>query len=137
MNLSGLEASILLPAFLAGLLVVATHVPLGQEVLRRGIIFIDLAIAQIAGMGVVAAHSMGWDPHGLEVQGAALGSALLGAVLLSWTERRWQKTQEALIGVVFVLSATASLLLLANNPHGGEHLKELIPPGGGDRIDRH
>lgn len=126
MNFSGLEASILLPAFLAGLLVVATHVPLGQEVLRRGIIFIDLAIAQIAGMGVIAANSLGWDSHGLEVQGAAVGAALIGALLLSWTERRWQATQEALIGAVFVLAATASLLLLANNPHGGEHLKELM-----------
>ncbi|MGI9293837.1 MAG: metal ABC transporter permease [Pseudomonadales bacterium] len=115
-----------MPAFLAGLLVVATHVPLGQEVLRRGIIFIDLAIAQIAGMGVIAAHSMGWDPHGLEVQAAALGSALVGAIFLSWTERRWQATQEALIGVVFVLAASASLLWLASDPHGGEHLKELM-----------
>ena len=52
--------SILGPAFIAGLLVVATHVPLGQEVLKRGIIFIDLAIAQIAGLGVILAHQWGF-----------------------------------------------------------------------------
>jgi zinc/manganese transport system permease protein len=53
MNTDGLNLTILGPAFLAGLLVLSTHVPLGQQVLRRGIIFIDLAIAQIAGVGVL------------------------------------------------------------------------------------
>jgi zinc/manganese transport system permease protein len=48
---------ILLPALLAGLLVLATHVPLGAQVLERGIVFLDLAIAQIAGIGVIAASS--------------------------------------------------------------------------------
>ena len=52
MNLENLELGILFPAFLAGLLVLATHVPLGQQVLNRGIVFIDLAIAQVAGLGL-------------------------------------------------------------------------------------
>ena len=56
--------SIIIPAFLATLLVLATHVPLGTEVLKRGIIFIDLAIAQIAGLGVIAADTMGWEAEG-------------------------------------------------------------------------
>jgi zinc/manganese transport system permease protein len=125
-NLEGLSLTILGPAFLAGLLVVATHVPLGQQVLTRGIVFIDLAIAQIAGLGVIAAESFGWEAQGWATQAAAVSAALLGALLLTWSDRRWPKVQEALIGVLFVLAATAGILLLANNPHGGEHLKDLL-----------
>jgi zinc/manganese transport system permease protein len=126
MNYDSLDISILGPAFLAGLLVLSTHVPLGQQVLSRGIIFIDLAIAQIAGLGVIAADSFGWEPNGLAVQGVALVAALLGAFLLNWTERRFRDIQEALIGVLFVLAATGGILLLSHNPHGGEHLKDLL-----------
>jgi zinc/manganese transport system permease protein len=118
--------SIVGPAFLAGLLVLATHVPLGREVLKRGIIFIDLAIAQVAGLGVIAAAQFGGGLHGLQVQVTAFASALIGALALGWAERRVGQHQEALIGVVFVLAAAASVLLLANNPHGGEHLQELL-----------
>ena len=71
------EMAILLPAFLAGLLVLATHVPLGQLVLERGIVFIDLAIAQVAGLGVVVADAMGWEPQGWSVQISAVSAALL------------------------------------------------------------
>lgn len=126
MSIDGLELSILGPAFIAGLLVLLTHVPLGQEVLKRGIIFIDLAIAQIAGLGVILAYQLGWEAHGWEVQLAALSAALLGALGLSWMEKNWGKHQEALIGITFILAATASLLLLANNPHGGDSLKDLL-----------
>lgn len=126
MNLDGLSLTILGPAFLAGLLVVATHVPLGQQVLSRGIVFIDLAIAQIAGLGVIAADAFGWETQGWATQAAAVSAALLGALLLTWSDRQWPKVQEALIGVLFVLAATAGILLLSNNPHGGEHLKDLL-----------
>lgn len=121
-----LDWSIVGPALAAGLLVLATHVPLGQEVLRRGIIFIDLAIAQIAGLGVVAAHGFGWDPTGFEVQIAAVSAALAAAAVLHWTEKRWPATQEPLIGIFFILAATGGILLLAHNPHGSEHLKDLL-----------
>jgi zinc/manganese transport system permease protein len=114
------------PALLAGLIVLSTHVPLGQEVLNRGIIFIDLAIAQVAGLGVIAAHAMDWDPEGFQVQVAAVSAALIVAVGLNWTEKRWPKIQEPLIGIVFILAATGGILLLAGNPHGSEHLKELL-----------
>lgn len=126
MNAAALDFSILLPALLAGALVLATHVPLGRVVLTRGIVFIDLAIAQIAGLGVILADSLGWEPQGWGMQAAALAAALVGALGLTWSERRWPEIQEALIGVLFVLAASASLLLLANNPHGGEHLKDLL-----------
>jgi zinc/manganese transport system permease protein len=126
MNWSALDWGILGPALIAGLLVLATHVPLGVQVLERGIVFIDLAIAQIAGLGVIAADAFGLPEGGLAVQLAAVSAALLGALLLTWTERRAPKQQEALIGVMFILAACAGIMLLAGNPHGGEHLKDLL-----------
>jgi zinc/manganese transport system permease protein len=126
MNWDALDFSILGPAFVTGLLVLATHVPLGQQVLSRGIIFIDLAIAQIAGLGVIAADSFGWEPNGWAVQAVAVVAALMGALLLQWTERRFADIQEALIGVLFIVAATGGILLLSHNPHGGEHLKDLL-----------
>jgi zinc/manganese transport system permease protein len=121
------ELSIVLPALLAGLLISASHVPLGMQVLDRGIVFVDIAIAQIAGVGVVAADLFGFaDAGSWAVQAAALGAALLGAALLTWTDRRWPAIQEALIGTIFVLAATAQILLLAGNPHGGEYLRDLL-----------
>jgi len=123
---SAFEFGIILPALLACVLVLSTHVPLGTEVLRRGIIFIDLAIAQVAGLGVIATDTMGWEAEGPFVQVAAVSAALVAAWILHWTDKRWPEIQEALIGVSFVLGATAGLLLLAGNPHGGEHLKELL-----------
>jgi zinc/manganese transport system permease protein len=124
--MSEFELSIIFPAFVACLLVLSTHVPLGTEVLRRGIIFIDLAIAQVAGLGVIAADTMGWEARGWMVQFAAVSAALIAAGILHWTDRRWPEIQEAIIGVSFVLAATAGILILAGNPHGGEHLKELL-----------
>lgn len=126
MNWSALDWGILGPAFIAGLLVLATHVPLGTQVLDRGIVFIDLAIAQIAGLGVIAADAVGLPEGGVAVQIAAVVAALLGALLLTWTERKAPQQQEALIGVMFILAACAGILLLSGNPHGGEHLKELL-----------
>jgi zinc/manganese transport system permease protein len=125
-NVEGLELGILGPAFLAGLAVLSTHVPLGQQVLARGIIFIDLAIAQIAALGVIVALYFGVEEQGLAVELAAAAAAMLGAALLAWTDRRWPEYQEPLIGTAFVLAATGGLLLMANNPHGSEHLKELL-----------
>src|SRR5512136_1721863 len=126
MTLDAASFGILWPAFIAGLLVAATHVPLGMQVLARGIVFIDLAIAQVAGVGVIAADAMGFEPSGWAVQVAAVAAALLGSALLTFTEKRWPERQEALIGVLFVLASCVGLLLLANNPHGGEHLKDLL-----------
>ena len=126
MDLELLDLSILGPAIVAGLLVLSTHVPLGQEVLKRGIIFIDLAVAQIAGLGVLAAGVMGWEDLAWAVQLSAVSAALLASVGLHWTEKRWPRSQEALIGILFILAATGSILLLAENPHGAQHLKDIL-----------
>jgi zinc/manganese transport system permease protein len=126
MTFLGAEWSILIPAFIAGILVLSTHVPLGQEVLRRGIIFIDLAIAQIAGLGLIAANTFGYELSGWQIQLIALASALSGAVFLGWLERHFHDALEAFIGVIFILSATGGLLLLAGNPQAAEHLKDIL-----------
>src|SRR5258708_26713294 len=97
-----------------------------MEVLERGIVFIDLAIAQVAALGVIVADYAGGSPTGIAVQVAALSAALLCAMLLTWTDHRWPQVQEAIIGVVFVLASSAAILILAKNPHGGENLKELL-----------
>src|SRR5206468_3907606 len=105
MNWGSLDAGILGPAFVAGLLVLLTHVPLGTQVLDRGIVFIDLAIAQIAGLGVICADALGLPEGGVAVQASAVAAALLGALLLTYTERKAPKQQEAIIGVLFILAA--------------------------------
>jgi len=121
-----LDWSVIGAPLLAGILVSASHVPLGREVLRRGIIFIDLAVAQIAGVGVILAQRFELGETPWAVQAAAAATALAGALLLHWTERRFGSAQEALIGSTFVLAATAGLLLLAGDPHGAEHMHDLL-----------
>jgi zinc/manganese transport system permease protein len=125
-SLAGIDAGILLPAFAAGLLVLATHVPLGSEVLRRGIIFIDLAIAQIAGLGIVVAGALGFAVGGWAMQASAVLAALAGALLLRGLERRAPQHLEALIGVSFVTAACVAIVLLSHDPHAGEQLQELL-----------
>jgi zinc/manganese transport system permease protein len=126
MNFELLDWTIIGPAMIAGLLVLSTHVPLGQVVLKRGIIFIDLAIAQVAALGVIAAGSIGLEDNIYAVQMSAVGAALLAAAALNWTEKYWPEIQEALIGTLFILAATGSVLLLAENPHGGDYLKDIL-----------
>jgi zinc/manganese transport system permease protein len=126
MSLFSTEMSILWPALIAGILVVISHVPLGQQVFARGIVFIDLAIAQVAALGVIAASRFGLPVEGWTAQAAAGAAALAGALLLTWTERKRPEAQEALIGILFVLASAAQILLLANDPHGGDYLKDLL-----------
>jgi len=124
--MSGLDLEIIGPAFIAGLLVLSTHCLLGREVVKRGIIFMDLAIAQIAGLGVILAGVFHLQESALSLQLFAGSFALLGALLLAWSEKRFKQLQEPLIGVFFVLSASASILLLSHDPQAGERLKDLL-----------
>lgn len=130
MNWASLEPSILLPAFAAGLLVLAGHVPLGQAVLRRGIVFLDLAIAQIAGLGVIIVHSLGGEDMPWLTQLGAVVAALLGALFLHQMEQRGRAEastrQEAIIGITFAAAACLALILISHDPHGAEHLKDLL-----------
>ncbi|MBD1390867.1 metal ABC transporter permease [Neiella sp. HB171785] len=118
---------ILIPALVAGLLVVSTHVPLGYQVLRRGIIFIDLAIAQVAALGIVVAHQLHLMHtfHGVEYL-LSVVFAMFAGLVLALLEKRLKQELEAVIGCIYVLAATAGLLVLAHDPHGGELLKQTL-----------
>lgn len=124
--MNSIDFSIIIPALIAGMLVLASHVPLGMKVLARGIIFADLAVAQIAGLGVIFAELLGVSDTPWMLQMIAVSSALIGAVLLSQVERHYSEIQEALIGLIFVLAATAGILLLSRDVHAGEHIKDLL-----------
>lgn len=119
--------TILLPAFAAGILVLSTHVVLGKQVLKRGIIFIDLAIAQIAALGAIVVR-MDHDIAELPFVNIWMPAifALAGAGIIAWLARRMEKELEAMIGCFYVLSAVTAMLLLSNDPHGGELLKQLM-----------
>lgn len=126
MQISVEMIDIMLPALVAGIMIALTHAPLGIEVLKRGIIFIDLAIAQIAGLGLVVAGIFWHEPAGYVLQLSALSFALLAAFFFRLTERHMPKQQEAIIGVSYVLAATIALLLLADSPRGGEEIQHLL-----------
>lgn len=123
--MEALDFKLIGPAFIIGLLILVTHVPLGRQVLGRGIVFLDLAVAQMAALGVIAANYAGLE-SGWMVQIFAVSAAVVGATLLNLAEQRWPETQEALIGTVFVVSASLGILLLAHDPHGGEALQDLL-----------
>lgn len=120
------DLNILFPAFIAGLLVLATHIPFGMKVLARGVIFADLAVAQIASLGIVLAGLLGMNSQPLLVQLIAAASALCGAVLLTWIEKRLPEVKEACIGLTFILAASGGILLMSHDVHSGEHLKDLL-----------
>jgi len=124
--MNSIELDILFPAFIAGLLVLATHIPFGMRVLQRGVIFADLAIAQIAGLGVIVAGLLDLTDRPLLVQAVAVASALCGAGLLAWIEQRAAEVKEACIGLTFVLAASLGILLMSRDVHAGEHLKDLL-----------
>ncbi len=114
------------PAVAAGLMIALTHAPLGIEVLRRGIIFIDLAVAQIAGLGLVVGNMVIHDPSPWLIQFIALGCAVAAGLFFRKVETAMPERQEAIIGCAFILAASLALLLLADHPHGGDEVKHLL-----------
>lgn len=100
--------------------------PLGAQVLRRGVVFIDLAIAQSAAAGALTALTVGNHPAGWITQSAAILSALIAAGAVAFLARHWPTQREALIGLVYVASATLALLTASLDTHGSEHLHALL-----------
>jgi zinc/manganese transport system permease protein len=117
----------LLPAFLVAVCLVGIHVYFGIQVLARQVIFVDLALAQIAALGATAAFMLGHSAQSPAAYGYSLGFTLLAAVLLAFT-RAWgtRVPQEALIGVIYVVAAAAAILLIDRAPQGAEHLKQIL-----------
>jgi zinc/manganese transport system permease protein len=101
-------------------------VPLGAHVLARGVVFIDLAVAQIAACGVLAAGAMVEEPGAVLSAVAAAAAALLGSAGVWWLARRWPEQREALIGLVYVAGAGVSVIAVAFDPHGRERLARLL-----------
>jgi zinc/manganese transport system permease protein len=124
--MTAIDLNLVLPALVAGMLVLATHVPLGQEVLKRGIIFIDLAIAQMAALGVMAATVWLGDVDGVWLQLIAAASAVGASLLVLWLEKRFPHVVEALIGLLFILAASGGILLVSHAPHSDELLHDLL-----------
>ncbi len=116
--------SVMALPMLACLLLVLIHPSLGQHVLARGVIFVDLALAQIAALGQSVAYLLGSSPHDPSMYFWSFGFTLLGAALFSFLwDRNHSVLQEAFIGISFALATAATLVLLANAPHGAEHMR--------------
>lgn len=115
------EARLLLPPLAAGCLVLLSHLPLGQQVLKRGILFIDLAVAQLAALGGLLAHWIG-DHSDVAVQAGGAILAVSGAVVIGYLARTFPDQREALIGLIYSGAAALLLILIAADPHGHQHL---------------
>jgi zinc/manganese transport system permease protein len=119
--------SFLWPAFLMSVCLVGIHAYFGIQVLARKVIFVDLALAQIAALGATVAFMLGHPAQSGATYGYSLAFTLLAAVLLALT-RTWgtRVPQEALIGVIYVVAAAAAILLIDRAPQGAEHLKQIL-----------
>ena len=120
--------SVLLPAMAAGLIVISTHVILGRQVLQRGIVFIDLAIAQVASLGVVISHVMtdGSAEVSLFLKLLPFTFSLVTSLLIAYLARHLNHELEAIIGCIYVVSAATVLLVLTHNPYGAEQVQHSL-----------
>ncbi len=119
--------TLLWPPFLVALCLIGIHTYFGIQVLARNVIFVDLALAQIAALGTTVAFMLGHSMQGGATYLYSLAFTLLAAFLLAFT-RTWSKriSQEALIGVIYVVAAAAAILLIDRAPQGAEHLKQIL-----------
>lgn len=109
------------------LVLTGIHAYLGIHVIAREVIFVDIAMAQIAAMGATAAFLAGFDLESRVSWAMALGCTLLGAVVLTFTRSRERHvSQEAVIGVIYAVSAAAAVLLADRAPHGAEHVRTML-----------
>jgi len=113
--------------FLMCLVLTGIHAYLGLHVIAREVVFVDIALAQIAALGATAAMLVGFDVESGVAYLFALGATVLGAVVLALTRSRERRvSQEAVIGVVYAVSAAAAILLVDRAPHGAEHLHSML-----------
>jgi zinc/manganese transport system permease protein len=118
---------ILLPACALSVLLILTHTYLGLHVLARGVIFVDLALAQVAALGASLAFLLGHDPHGGAALSYAFGAALLASFGCAWLGRIADvTTREVAIGCVYVTASALAILILSRSVVGMEELKTLL-----------
>jgi len=121
-------ADLLLPAFVASLILTGIHAYLGVHVVERGVIFVDLSLAQIAALGTTVAYLMGNDLHSGTAYFYSLGFTFLGAAIFSFSRvhHRTRIPQEAVIGIVYAVSAAIAILVMSKATQETEHLKEML-----------
>ena len=113
--------------FAACLVLVTIHAYLGVHVLARGVIFVDLALAQIAALGATIAVLFGYEIDGNPAYLISLGFTFVGAMVFALSRMRIPGVpQEAIIGVTYAVASSAAILALNSAPHGAEHIKTLL-----------
>jgi len=119
---------ILFPAFVASLILTGIHAYLGVHVVERGVIFVDLSLAQIAALGTTVAYLAGYDLHSTTAYLFSLGFTFLGAAIfaMSRVHRKTRIPQEAIIGIVYAVSAAVAILVMSKATQETEHLKEML-----------
>lgn len=118
----------LLVPFVAGLILTGIHAYLGVHVVERGVIFVDLSLAQIAALGTTTAYLFGHDLHDPVTYFWSLGFTIAGAAIFAFTRVHHETRipQEAIIGIVYAVSAAAAILAMSKAPEGTEHLKDML-----------
>ncbi len=119
--------SFLLPPFVASLILTGIHAYLGVHVVERGVIFVDLSLAQIAALGTTIAVLCGIEPHGDAAYAVSLAFTFLGAAVFSTIRgRRARIPQEAVIGICYAVASAAAILAMSKSTQQTEHLKEML-----------
>lgn len=117
----------LLAPLAASLILTGIHAYLGVHVVERGVIFVDLALAQIAALGSIVALIAGLDPHGAAAYWTSLGFTFLGAGVFSVARsRRGHIPQEAFIGISYAVASAAAILAMSKATGETEHLKDML-----------
>jgi zinc/manganese transport system permease protein len=119
---------VLLPAFVAGLILTGMLAYLGVHVVERGVIFVDLSLAQIAALGTTVGVLFGYDMHSRAGYLFSLGFTFLGAAVFAFSRvhRNTRIPQEAIIGIAYAVAAAASILAMSKTTGETEHLKEML-----------
>src|SRR5437899_1833936 len=113
--------------FVASLILTGIHAYLGVHVVERGVIFVDLSLAQIAALGTTIAVLYGLDPHGREAYWTSLAFTFLGAAVFSTVKAHKAKIpQEAVIGITYAVASAAAILAMSKSVAETEHLKEML-----------
>jgi zinc/manganese transport system permease protein len=119
--------SLLWAPFLMCLVLTGIHAYLGVHVLAREVVFVDIALAQIAALGATAAFLLDYDLETWQSYAFGLAATIVGALVLALTRTRERHvSQEAVIGVVYAVSSAAAILLADRAPHGVEHVRAML-----------
>jgi zinc/manganese transport system permease protein len=118
---------LLLAPFVVCLVLAGIHCYLGIHIVSRGVIFVDLALAQVAALGSVVALLAGYELNSGQAYMTSLGFTFIGAALFALGRMREETVpQEAIIGIVYAVSSAAAILVLGKAPHGEEAIKAML-----------